>query len=344
MAQVTLSIEEAFERTRRIFQAVGVPEADARLTADNLISAELCGLSSHGLMRVGAYVRRLQKGLTNPAPHMEIQKTAENMFKINADHALGQVAAMRALELCMEQTRKSGNALAVINHMNHLGMAGYYSRKAAKQGFLTFLCTNASPTMAPFGGMDPLLGTNPFCVSFAAGKYGDVTLDAATTATARGKIRMYQREGKPLPAGWATDAQGNDTLDPAAALKGTLLPMGGHKGYGLAMIVDVLSGLLAEADLSCEAEGMFDATLPANTGCFMSMLDIGRFLPRERFVDREEAWLDRIKASRKKPGVPEILVPGEIENRRSAAAKGRVTLLEETHRELQDLLEEVERR
>ena len=343
MAQITLTIEEAFGLAQRIFQAAGVPEEDARLTADNLICADICGLSSHGLMRVEAYVRRIQKGLTNPVPHMRVQKTAENMFKIDADRALGQVAAMYALELCMEQTAKGGNAFAVINHMNHLGMASYYSKKAAEKGYMTFLCTNASPTMAPFGGVEPLLGTNPFCVSFEAGKYRDFTLDVATTAAARGKIRMYQQEGKQLPLGWAADAQGADTTDPGTALEGALLPMGGHKGYGLAMIVDALSGLLAGADLSCEAEGMFNATIPANTGCFMCMLDISRFLPRQEFVTREELWLDRIKGSRTKPGVSEIFVPGEIENRRTAEAKGEVTLSQKTHETLRSLLREAER-
>lgn len=343
MAQVQIAIEEARELTEQIFRSVGVPETDAALTADNLISADLCGLASHGLMRVSAYVRRIRMGLTNPTPHMNVEKTADNIFKIHADHALGQVATMHALELCMEQTEKSGSAFAVINHMNHLGMAGYYSKIAAKRGYLTFLCTNASPTMAPFGGMDPLLGTNPFCVTFEAGKYSDFTLDVATSATARGKIRVYQREGKPLPLGWATDAQGNDTTDPNAALEGVLLPMGGHKGYGLAMVVDVLSGLMAQADLSCEAEGMFDASIPANTGCFMSMLDIGRFLPREEFIAREEAWLDKIKNSRTKPGVSEIFIPGEIENRKTAGANGVVSLLDKTYAELLELRRELDK-
>lgn len=342
MAKVTAAVSCVFDLTQRIFQGAGVPEADARLTADNLIYADICGSPSHGLMRVEAYVRRIQKGLTNPLPDMEIQRPAANMFKINADNALGQVAAMRALELCMEQTVQSGNAVAVVNHMNHFGMASYYSRRAAERGFITFLCTNASPTMAPFGGAEPLLGTNPLCISFAAGKYRDVTVDMATTATARGKIRVCQREGKPLPLGWATDALGNDTTDPDAALEGLLLPAGGHKGYGLAMAVDALSGLLAQADLSCEAESMFQATAPANTGCFMTMLDIGRFLPLQEFVDREELWLDRIKGSGKKAGVSEIFVPGEISNRKIAGAGDEIVLLDKTYEDLKRLLKEVE--
>ena len=119
--------------------------------------------------------------------------------------------------------------------------------------------------------------------------------------------------------------------------------MAAHKGYGLAMVVDVLSGLMAQADLSCEAEGMFDASIPANTGCFMSMLDIGRFLPREEFVAREEAWLDKIKASRTKPGVSEIFIPGEIENRKTAGANGVVSLLDKTYAELLELRKELDK-
>ena len=342
MATVEFERAQLFALAKHIFEGAGVCGADAEVTADNLISADVCGLSSHGLMRVTPYVRRIRAGLTNPKPQIRHEQISDHMFKVHGDGALGQVGATYAMNLCMESALRTGSAIVVVNHINHIGMAGYYTKQAARKGLLAFMCTNASPTMAPFGGVDRLLGTNPFCVSFPAGKYQDFTLDVATTATARGKIRMYQKENRPIPLGWATDAQGNDTTDPAAALAGTLLPMGGHKGYGLAMIVDALSGILAGADLSCEAEGMFEATTPANTGCYISVVDIRRFLPLDGFTERSEQWLDRIKNSHVKPGVQEILIPGEIENRRAAQADGKVPLLEQTYEELTALDQQIQ--
>lgn len=341
MALLTLKVDQAADLARKIFEACGVPAADAALVTDNLISADICGLSSHGLMRAKAYAGRIRDGLTNPKPVITHDRVSENMFKVNGDNALGQVATMYALDLCMKSAASIGNAFAAVSHMNHHGMASYYTRLAARQGFLAFACTNASPTMAPFGGLDPLLGTNPFSVSFEAGRYDNFTLDVATTAVARGKIRMYQKENRPLPLGWAVDAQGNDTTDPAAALEGTLLPMGAHKGYGLAMIVDALSALLSDADLSCEAVSMFDSKEAANTGCFLGVIDISRFVPMERFVARSEEWFDRIKGSRTRPGFSEVFIPGEIENRRTAAAQGEFSLLDKTWEELQALAAEV---
>lgn len=341
MAQIHVNAEEIGALVQGIFERVSVPKEDAAIVVENLISADICGLSSHGLMRARPYVQRIRAGLTNPTPQITHRQIGDNMFQINGDNALGQVAAMYALELCMEQASKHGSAIATVNHMNHLGMASFYTRKAAQQGLLAFLCTNASPTMAPFGGMDCLLGTNPFSVSFGAGKYDNFTLDVATTAVARGKIRMYEKEDKQLPVGWALDAEGNDTTDPTAALAGSLLPMGAHKGYGLAMIVDLLSGVLSGADLSYEAESMFNATVPANTGCYLSVIDISRFVSLEAFTKRVEAWLDRIKASKVRPGFSEVFIPGEIENRRFAAATGDLLLLDKTYQELLDLSAEI---
>ncbi len=334
MAQQSYPAEQLRQMTESIFTSAGVPEKDAALVTDNLLMADVWGMPSHGLMRVMPYVERIRKGLTKVEPKLSHEAVAENMFRVDGAGALGQVATMYALKLCLEQTGKSGNAFATVNHMNHFGMAGYYTKIAAKEGYLALATTNASPTMAPYGGLDPLLGTNPFCVSFGAGKYDNFTLDVATTATARGKIRMYEQEGKKLPVGWAVDRNGNDTTDPSEALKGTMLPMGAHKGYGLSMIVDMLSGIMSGADLSYEAKSMFDADVPANTGCFLCVLDISRFVPKDIFLERVEAWFDTIKACRVRPGFLEVLLPGEIENRRLAQSDGQVLLSDKTYEKL----------
>ena len=340
MEQLFFPREELDLLVRGIFEAAGVPAEHAAAVTGNLIAADMCGLPSHGLMRVKPYLQRIRAGLTDPRPVISHRQVGESLFQVDAGGALGQVAAEHALALCMDRAGKSGAAAAAVSHMNHLGMAGFYTRKAAQAGFLAFLCTNASPTMAPFGGLDCLLGTNPFSLSFDAGRHGVFTLDIATTAAARGKVRMYEKEGKPLPPGWALDDRGNDTTDPAKALEGSMLPMGAHKGYGLSMIVDVLSALLSGADLSYEAESMFQAGRPANTGCYMSLVDISRFVSRDEFLRRCEAWMDAVKSSRLRPGFSEILLPGEIEDRRLAEARDRVPLLDKTYQELRELADQ----
>ena len=183
--------------------------------------------------------------------------------------------------------------------------------------------------MAPFGGMDLLLGTNPFSVSFP-GRELTFCADMASSATAKGKIRIYAKSGKDIPFGWALDEEGNDTTDPNAAIKGILLPMGGHKGYALAMAVDALCGLLSGASLSCESTSMFQGSSAANTGHFIAAVDIAHFLPPDEFADRAQNWFDRIHASKTRPGFEKILIPGEPEAMLRTKCGEPIEILKET--------------
>ena len=228
------------------------------------------------------------------------------------------------------EARKGGFALASIGNSNHHGTLGYYTRLAAKEGFIAILASNASASMPPYGSIENILGTNPFAVSFPAGKYENFTIDVAMTTVARGKIRMYEKKGKEIPLGWAMDAEGNDTTNPTAAMAGGLLPMGDHKGYGLAVVVDMLCGILTGSNLSFEIETMFKTTRNANIGHFMMLLDISRFIPLEAFEKRVEQWFDKMKAAKLRPGFEEVIIPGEPENKRNAAKSETIEVLDKT--------------
>lgn len=276
----------------------GVPVSDAETVIASIQEAEVCGVESHGYMRLPSYVERIKKGLIKPNPEIKIEKRGECMLRVDGDCGLGQIITMTALERCMEEAKAHGMCTAAISNSNHFGTCGYYGRIAARRGFISFIATNAAASMPPFGGMENMFGTNPFSVSFPAGKYDNFTIDIAMSAVARGKIRIYDKTNREIPLGWAMDAEGHDTTDPHKALEGGLLPMGGHKGYGLAIVIDMLCGILTGARLSNEIETMFKATTPAEIGHFIAVIDPSRLMDMTDFTSRIEAWFDEIKSSK----------------------------------------------
>ncbi len=306
---------------------LNVPAGDAALAASVMMDAEISGVESHGLMRLKAYADRIAQGMIEPRPDVKVDVTGA-VAHVDGGNGLGQVVMWKATETALELAKTFGIGAATVCHSNHFGTAAYYANTLAQNGCIGLAASMAGPTMAPFGGMDLLLGTNPFAVAFP-GSDQVFCGDMATSATAKGKIRIFEKKGQPLPLGWALDKDGNDTTDPAAAIKGILLPMGGHKGYALAMAVDAVSALLSGACLSCESASVFSSTQPANTGHFVVAIDIAHFLPVVEFKERAQKWFDRIKASRPRPGFG-IMIPGEPEAKKRAAAGDTITVLSET--------------
>lgn len=325
--RISVNAEDLYADLCKIFQSAGLNEQDAAVVSGALIDAEASGVESHGVMRLGAYMDRLKSGLISACPRIEIQKSGIAL-QVDGGNGLGQVVMGRTVEKCIQTAKQYGAAVAAVRHSNHFGTAAYYANQIAQAGCIDLVATNAGATMAPFGGMDLLLGTNPFAVAFPA-RNQVFCADMATSAAAKGKIRIYEKQGKPIPLGWALDAGGNDTTDALAAVKGILLPMGGHKGYSLAMMVDALCGLLAGANLSCEAPSMFDTGRHSNVGHFVCAVDIAHFLPREEFEDRAQQWFDKLKSSKPRPGMV-VMIPGEPEANRRVAAGNTLNILSET--------------
>ncbi|QBP42712.1 Ldh family oxidoreductase [Paenisporosarcina antarctica] len=330
-------ISEIFELTQKILEASGVNPKSAREVTESIVDAEKRGIESHGLIRLKPYVDRIQGNLINAEPNIKIVKDNSSIMVIDGDNGLGQVVAIQTLEYCFEKLQTNSTVMATVRNSNHFGTAGYFSRIAAENGFLAIVASNASPTMAPWGGVNPLLGTNPIAMSFPANNFGDFTLDMATSGTAKGKIRTYERNGTDMPPGLAIDKDGYETQDPKTALNGSLLPIGQHKGYGLSMFIDVLCAGLSGASLSSETESMFKSGNVANTGQFFLLIKIEDVVDSESFKDRMESWFQLLKNSEERPGFEEILIPGELENRKKKENSQMVNVSETTYGELQEM-------
>ena len=313
---------------QRILVGAGLPEEAARQAAEVLLDAEISGVESHGLMRLAGYVDRISNGLIESRPDIRIE-TRDAVATVDGGNGLGQVVAHRAAEVCGDLARRYGIGVVTVRNSNHFGTAAYYSRLLSKQGCIGFSASLAGPTIAPFGGMDLLLGTNPFSVAFPA-KDMIFCADMATSAAAKGKIRIYDQKGLELPKGWALDQNGFDTTDPKEAINGILLPMAGHKGYALAMVVDTLCGLLSGAALSGESSPMFQNDRNANTGHFFGAIHIDHFLPEREFADRARTWFAKLQNSRPRPGGPRVMIPGQPEDERRAASDGSIRILDQT--------------
>lgn len=318
---------ELREKLAAVLRGVGLMTQDAAIVSDALIDAEASGVESHGVTRLKPYVDRIVKGYVSPQPNIEIEEHGVTLA-VDGGNGLGQVVMCKTVDRCLEIAKNYGVSIATVRRSNHFGTASYYANKLAVSGCIGFVATNAGATMAPFGGMDLLLGTNPFAVAFPAERQ-IFCADMATSAAAKGKIRIYAKECRQLPLGWALDANGNDTQDPEAAIKGILLPMSGHKGYALAMAVDAICGLLSGANLSCEAPSMFDTEIPANTGHFICAIDINHFVPLQEFESRAQQWFDKLTHSTLRPSM-RVMIPGEPEEESRVTAHERLSILAES--------------
>jgi LDH2 family malate/lactate/ureidoglycolate dehydrogenase len=303
----------------RVVSAAGAPTGAADILADALVEADLAGTSTHGVSRLAIYVKRIEKGLIDPKAALRIERQRASTLAIDAANGLGQVQAIKMLDLLIPMARETGTATATIRRSQHFGAASYYCNRAADHGMILLATTNCEPSMSPEGGCDAFFGTNPIAMSFPTGKGFHVKADLATSLVARGNIIAAQKRGERIPPGWALDVDGNPTTDAAAALAGTVLTLAGHKGYALALMVEVLSGVLSGAAVGSEIGSMYKhLDRSQDVGHFFCLMDIAAFMELDRFKSRIDAMIDRIKSCRRRPGVEEILVPGERSSRTAA--------------------------
>ncbi len=299
-----------------VFISCGVAQEDASIVADSLVQANLRGVDSHGVARVGIYVRRLKMGLVNPRPNVEVAQESAATLLVDGDNGMGQVVGVRALELGLDKARKSGGVCVGVRHSNHYGAGAYYVQRAVARDVIAFAYSNAPPTMAPWGGVDPYLGTNPYAYGIPAGEHRPIILDMATSIVARGKIILMAESDEPIPEGWAIDEQGNPTTDAQEALEGSVLPFAGPKGYALSLMIDIMAGALTGAGFGPGINSMYDNfDDPQNVGAFFHLVGIGQFTDPATFKARVDRMIEEIKSSRKAAGTEEIFIPGEIEFR-----------------------------
>ncbi|MFY9240135.1 MAG: Ldh family oxidoreductase [Roseovarius sp.] len=305
-----------------IFVAEGLPRADAETMAKALVAANLRGVDTHGILRVPAYVRRLRAGLINPTP--QITTTARRAFAsvIDADNAMGPVAMAHAIQACRASVETLGIGAATVRRSNHFGAASVHTVPLAREGCIAMTMSPGSKSLAPHGSRAPLLGTNPMAVAAPTGRYAPWSLDMAASVAARGHIRLAEQEGKPIPEGWALDEAGRPTTDPAAAMRGVVLPFGGPKGSALSMMVDIFAGILAGAGFAGSTRDWnADFSGPSDVGHFLLVMKIDAFMDLYEFETRMETAIDRLKALPTAEGVDEVLYPGERAGRSEAARR-----------------------
>jgi len=321
--------QKLVDHIAQIYQALDVPAPSARIIADSLVCADMWGHSSHGVMRCFWYGDRIANGATKPDSEVEILTDTGPLLHLDGHDGIGQTITQTAVDLVRKRAREFGVACASIRNSGHFGTAMYFTRQLALEGMIGFLATNASPSMPPFGGVEKLLGNNPQSWAAPSGRAAPFVLDLAHTAVARGKIYLAAAHERPIPEGWALDSEGKPTTDPAAAIAGTLLPMAGHKGSGLAAMMDVLSGILSASAFSCAVQGPYVADKVSGAGHFLIAIDIAKIRPLDAFTADMGLMIDRWKASKRQDAGTEILYPGEIEHRRECdAAQTGINLAE----------------
>jgi LDH2 family malate/lactate/ureidoglycolate dehydrogenase len=299
--------------------ALGCPPEQATCIASVLVDGELRGYDDHGAFFVGELAGWMRSGAMNPAPRVTVVRETPVSVLLDGDRGCGAVGATEAMRLVAERARALGMACAGLRNSGHFIAAAPYVEQAAKAGLIGFACANVTPLMAPAGGLTRTFGTNPLAYAFPAATHDPLVFDMATSATAGFKVRLAALAGRTLPTGLIVDATGQPTTNPQDYLQGGLiLPVGGehaaYKGYGLAMVVDALAGVLTGAPFARDA-GVTDG----KEGQFFLAIDPEIFLPRAEFLARMDAQIDQAKAARPLPGVAEILVPGERGQRRRRA-------------------------
>lgn len=323
--------------TQILFKS-GFPQEDSALIADFLLQADLNGISTHGLARLNLYIERAENNALNKQPVVKIIKDTNATTVVDADNGMGIVAAKKAIELVTAKAKEFGIGFATIRNSNHIGALSYLTNIIQKQGFIGFACTNTSPIMAPYGGKDAVLGNNPFSVAVPYNP--PIIFDTALSITARGNIILAEREGKKIPEGWAVNDKGQVTTDPKEALLGAVLPMAKHKGYGMALLIDILAGVLSGAQYGTNL-GSFvppDYSKPLGFGHVVMAIDIESFMNKEEFNERLKALVEMIKGSSPAEGFSEIFIPGERSYKNSQQAlKEGVQLKETTIAKLKEL-------
>jgi LDH2 family malate/lactate/ureidoglycolate dehydrogenase len=298
-----------------VYEAARMPAADAALAADTLVQADLWDHQSHGVMRLSWYVGRLLSGVCDPVAKPELVVDAGALAVMDGKDAMGQVLTARAMEEAVRRAKAHGIGAVCLRNSNLFGTAMYYTLMAACAGCVGFLATNASPAMAPWGGRKKTVGTNPWSWAAPAGSLAPTVLDIANTGVARGKVYLAKQNGLPIPLGWALDAAGAPTTDPAAAIEGIILPMAQHKGYAIAVMMDMLSGVLSGSAFGTGVHGPYQTEHRSGAGQFMIAIDIAAIQPLAAFGERMEAYIAELKSVLLAQGFDEILYPGELEAR-----------------------------
>lgn len=336
-----------------VFRHFGVPDDEARLAASVLSASDLRGIDSHGVARLHTYFDMLELGRINPRPTVRIVRESPSTATVDGDNGLGLVVGPQANRIAMDKALAVGSGWVSVRNTNHFGIAGYYVLEALKHDLIGWSMTNTTKLVAPFGGAERMLGTNPIAIAFPGKRHPPVVIDIASSACAYGKVEMARRKGQPIPEGWIIDRDGNDSPRPLDMIEGgALLPLGsfaelsGHKGYCLATMVDILTAVLSGANWGpfvppfALRQEIPSRSVGKGIGHFFGALQINAFIDVDEFKNQLDDWIDTLRATRPRPGFDAVLVPGDPERHAEAERSAHgVPLVPAVVAELRDIAE-----
>ena len=296
-----------------ILKGYGENEESALLAADCLVKADMRGISTHGTYLLIPMFQRIKAGMLILPTKITLVKENNATSIIDGGNGLGQLAARKAMCISIEKAKKYGIALTLVRNTNNISFLGYYSNFAAQEGMIGFVGCNAASSMAPWGSSEAFLGANPISISIPAKNKKSIVMDMSSSVVARGKIRKASRNKEEIPLGWAIDKEGNPTTDPNEALKGTLLPIAGPKGSALAIIVDIIAGMLSGSRFGLEVKTFHELEGATGVGVFCMAIDIKKFYDLDCFCSMVDSYICSIKNLKKVKNVSEVYLPGELE-------------------------------
>lgn len=297
------------------FIKIGVSEKHSKILSDTLVKANLRGVDSHGVLRLPGYIERVMRGLINYQENVKIINKNLSISLIDGENNFGQIVTYYGMKEAIQKAdrKETGIGFVGISHTNHMGMAAYYAMMAAEKGMIGIAMSNSPSTVVPWGGAQPILGTNPIAIAIPAGREYPIILDMATSLVARGKIRLALDNKQEIPLGWALDLEGNPTADPKKAIKGALLPFGGPKGYAISLIIQIFSSILTNSAREMNIKSMYDFSGKSEIGIFLGAIKVDCFISREIYNYEIDELIKRIKISKLAKGNEKIYLPGEIE-------------------------------
>jgi len=317
--------------TTAVFMHFGVPKADAEQAADVLSKSDLRGIDSHGVARLHTYFEMLELGRINPRPKVKILREKASVATVDGDNGLGLVVGPKANEIAMDKAEQHGSGWVSVCNTNHFGIAGYYPLQALERDLIGWAMTNTTKLVAPLWGAERMLGTNPIAIAFPGLKEPPIVVDMATSAVAYGKIEIALRKNEPVPQGWLVDKHGRQTTDPQNMIDGgAQLPlgsdreMGGHKGYGLASMVDILCCVLSGANWGPFAppfalrQEIPERSVGKGIGHFFGAMQIDGFIDKDEFKKQIDDWIQVFRKTKPAPGTSGPLIPGDPEREAEA--------------------------